>query len=263
MNARRIYVVFKKELSEIARSRMILITMALLPSLLVGIALFTERSLMELPDEVFDASGAPAELVARFAHLGPRLAVVALLNEQFLSMLLMIAAALPSTIAAHSVIGEKVERTLEPLLATPITTRELLLAKMLVASVPAIVLTWIAFGVTIAGIATWAPPEALELALRPVWPLAFLFVAPLLSFASVMATLALSARVNDPRTAQGVSAFLILPLAGVGVSALAGAITIDIFWVFWALAFLGLADLVLLRVVIWLFGRETILTRWR
>jgi ABC-2 type transport system permease protein len=263
MKLERVWVIFQKELSEIARSKMILITMMLLPGLLVSIALFTEHSLMQLPDEVFDATGAPAELVARFEHLGPRLAVIALLNEQFLSMLLMIAAALPSTIAAHSVIGEKVERTLEPLLATPVTTQELLLAKTLVASVPAILLTWIAFAVTVGGIAAWAPPEALELALRPVWPLAFLFVAPLLSFASVMATLALSSRVNDPRTAQGVSAFLILPLAGVGVSALAGAITIDILWVFWAVAFLFLADLLLLRVVSWLFGRETILTRWR
>jgi ABC-2 type transport system permease protein len=263
MSMERVWVIFTKELAEIARSKMILVTMTLLPSLLVGIALFTERSLMRLPDEMFDTTGAPAELVARFAHLGPRLAVIALLNEQFLSMLLMIAAALPSTIAAHSVIGEKVERTLEPLLATPVTTRELLVGKTLVAMVPAILLTWIAFAVTIAGIAEWAPPEALELALRPVWPLAFLFVAPLLSAASVMATLALSARVNDPRTAQGVSAFLILPLAGTGVSALAGAITIDVFWVLWAVVTLFLADLVLLRLVTHLFGRETILTRWR
>lgn len=263
MSWERVWVVFAKELAEIARSKMILFTMTLMPSLLVGIALFTERSLMELGDEVFDTTGAPPELVARFAHLGPRLAVIALLNEQFLSMLLIIAAALPSTIAAHSVIGEKVERTLEPLLATPVTTRELLVAKTLVAMVPAILLTWIAFGVTVSGIARWAPPEALELALRPVWPLAFVLVAPLLSAGSVMATLALSSRVNDPRTAQGVSAFLILPLAGVGVSALAGAITLDIVWVLVAAVVLFVLDLVLLRLVVHLFGRETILTRWR
>ncbi len=263
MSWERIWIVFAKELAEIARSKMILLTMTLMPTVLVGISLFTERSLMELPDEVFDATGAPPELVARFAHLGPRLSVIALLNEQFLSMLLVIAAALPSTIAAHSVIGEKVERTLETLLSTPVTTRELLVAKTLVAMVPAIVLTWIAFAVTVAGIARWAPPEALELALRPVWPLAFVFVAPMLSAGSVMATLALSSRVNDPRTAQGVSAFLILPLAGVGVSALAGAITLDVGWVLGAAAILLVVDLALLRLVVHLFGRETILTRWR
>ena len=38
--------------------------------------------------------------------------------------------------AAHAVVGEKQARTLEPLLATPITTVELLVAKVLGALVP-------------------------------------------------------------------------------------------------------------------------------
>lgn len=252
-----------RELREITRSKMILVTMAILPGMLVTIALLTESTLMGLPDDVFDATGAPPELLARFADLGPKISVMALLNEQFMSMLLVIAAALPATIAAHSIIGEKVERTLEPLLATPISTVDLVVGKALVGMVPALVLSWLSYAVTVAGIAHWGTPELVSLVVRPVWPLAFGLVAPLLSLGSVLATLALSSRVNDPRTAQGVSAFLILPLFGVGISALSGAITLDVSWVLAAAVMLAILDVILIRVVVWVFGRETILSRWR
>lgn len=263
MRLAHVSAIFSRELREILRSKMILLTMAILPGMLVTISLVTESGLMEVPDEAFHTEGAPPELLARFTHLGPKIAVLALLNEQFMSMLLVIAAALPATIAAHSVIGEKVERTLEPLLATPISTGDLVVGKALVGIAPALVLSWASYGVTLFGIHRIAPPEVFGLVVRPVWPLAFLLVAPLLSLGSVLATLALSARVNDPRTAQGVSAFLILPLFGVGISALSGAITLDVAWVLGAAVALLLVDLVLLRIVVWLFGRETILTRWR
>lgn len=263
MRLAHVGAIFARELREITRSKLILVTMAILPAMLVGISLVTERGLIALPDDAFHTEGAPPELLARFSHLGPKIAVLALLNEQFMSMLLVIAAALPATIAAHSVIGEKVERTLEPLLSTPISTADLVVGKALVGIVPALLMSWLSYLVTIFGIYRMAPPEVFGLVVRPVWPLAFLLVAPLLSLGSVLATLALSARVNDPRTAQGVSAFLILPLFGVGISALSGAITLDVAWVLGAALALGVADAFLLWLVVWIFGRETILTRWR
>ena len=45
------------------------------------------------------------------------------------------------SVAAHSVIGEKQARTLEPLLATPLRTGELLAAKVISAAVPGVVRT--------------------------------------------------------------------------------------------------------------------------
>lgn len=263
MRLAHVTAIFARELREITRSKMILVTMAILPGMLVTISLIAEHTLMGFPDDVFDAGNAPPDLLARFSNLGPKISVMALLNEQFMSMLLVIAAALPATIAAHSVIGEKVERTLEPLLATPISTADLVVGKALVGIAPALVLSWLSYVVTALGIRHFGTPELFAVAVRPVWPLAFLLVAPLLALASVLATLAISARVNDPRTAQGVSAFLILPLFGVGISALSGAITLDVTWVIGAAIALFVVDLVLVRVVVWLFGRETILSRWR
>ena len=44
-------------------------------------------------------------------------------------------------LAAHAIVGEKQARTLEPLLATPITTTELLVAKVLGALVPTLAIS--------------------------------------------------------------------------------------------------------------------------
>jgi hypothetical protein len=63
--------------------------------------------------------------------LGPEAAIQASLFQQFLVLLVLSPVAAAMSIAAYSVIGEKQARTLEPLLATPLTTFELLLAKTL------------------------------------------------------------------------------------------------------------------------------------
>ena len=44
-------------------------------------------------------------------------------------------------LAAHAIVGEKQARTLEPLLATPLTTLELLMAKVLGALLPTLAIS--------------------------------------------------------------------------------------------------------------------------
>ena len=54
----------------------------------------------------------------------------------FLFFFMIYTGALPATIASYSMVGEKVERSLEPLLATPATDGEILLGKALAALIP-------------------------------------------------------------------------------------------------------------------------------
>ena len=51
----------------------------------------------------------------------------------------------PMAIATQSVIGEKVARSLEPQLATPLEVPELLAGKTLAAALPAMTATWLVF----------------------------------------------------------------------------------------------------------------------
>ena len=51
----------------------------------------------------------------------------------------------PMIIAVYSVIGEKQNRSLEAVLATPIETRELLIAKCVSAAAPGIASAWVSY----------------------------------------------------------------------------------------------------------------------
>jgi ABC-2 type transport system permease protein len=61
--------------------------------------------------------------------------------ESIIYIFVILATVLPSTIAAYSIVGEKVEKTLEPLLATPTTDGEILLGKSIASFIPPILST--------------------------------------------------------------------------------------------------------------------------
>ena len=84
------------------------------------------------------------------------------------------------SVAAHSVIGEKQARTLEPLLATPVTTFELLAAKVIGAALPGIALMAACFAVYVGAVAIFAE--------RGVWMM--LLTARSLALVFVMGPLA-------------------------------------------------------------------------
>ncbi|MGH3295882.1 MAG: ABC transporter permease subunit, partial [Trebonia sp.] len=62
----------------------------------------------------------------------------------FLFFFMIYTGALPATIASYSLVGEKIERSLEPLLATPVTDGEVLAGKGLAAFLPPIAAVWAA-----------------------------------------------------------------------------------------------------------------------
>lgn len=88
--------------------------------------------------------------------------------REFGAFFLLIPVLLSSMSAALSVAGEKQQRTLEPILATPIDDRTFLLAKLAAAVGPALIVTWVSaalFGVgaalvTLVRLGTPTPPSA-------------------------------------------------------------------------------------------------------
>ena len=195
--------------------------------------------------------------------LEPEAAVQAWIFQQFLVLLVLTPVAGSMSVAAYSVIGEKQARTLEPLLATPLTTFELLAAKVLGSLVPAVVLTITCFGLYVAGVAIFAEPGASRALFTPR-SIGIVFVlGPLAALAALQLAVCVSSRVNDARSAQQIGALIILPVAGLLVMQLTGNFVLTVpFIAFLALILAGVnAALMLLGVT--LFDRESILTRWK
>ena len=90
-----------------------------------------------------------------------------------------------------------------------------------------------------------------------------LVVGPLAALAALQATIAVSARANDPRSAQQIAVLVVLPLVMLFVGQLAGAffLTTALLLLVGAVALAAWILLVMLSVA--LFERETILTRWK
>lgn len=56
---------------------------------------------------------------------------------------IILAAIIPVAVASYSIVGEKLEKTLEPLLATPLTDGEIILGKTLSVFIPCILATYL------------------------------------------------------------------------------------------------------------------------
>ncbi len=181
----------------------------------------------------------------------------------FVLMFMILPVAIPVTIAAYSIVGEKTTRSLEPLLATPITTIELLAAKIMAAALPAIGATWVAFGLFFVGARLLAPPAVFAAFYSPHWLLAIFVVAPLLTILSTCIAVIVSSRVTDPRVAEQLSALVILPLVFLIIGQSVGLILIDRQVMLWLGLIVLLLDVALLYLAIRLFRRETLLTRWK
>jgi hypothetical protein len=73
----------------------------------------------------------------------------------------------------------------------------------------------------------------------------------------------MSSRTNDPRSAQQVGAFILLPLSGLLVLQLMGAVELGAPIVLTLTGLLIVVNALLARLTVVLFDRESILTRWK
>ena len=195
--------------------------------------------------------------------LDPEAAIQAWIFQQFLVLLVLAPVAASMSVAAYSVVGEKQARTLEPLLATPLTTFELLAGKVLGAILPALALTLACFVVYVAGVVAFANPGAHRALLTPTSLAIMFLIGPLAALAALQLAVCVSSRVNDARSAQQLGALVILPIAALLIVQLTGAFRLTMPVIAAIAAALVVLNAGLILLGISLFDRESILTRWK
>jgi ABC-2 type transport system permease protein len=188
----------------------------------------------------------------------------AYLVNMFSSFFVLTAVALPTIIASYSFIGEKLEKSLEPLLATPTTDGELLFGKSLGAFIPCIGATYIGELIFVIVIDGWSIINLGTLLLPTVyWALVTGIVIPLACVLSVEANIIISSRVNDIRAAQQIGGIIILPLLVLTVlPSVLPTIPMDTLALILS-GGLAVADVGLFYLSKATFQREEILTKWK
>ena len=236
----RLRVLLLKEWRESMRNKMVLFGVIFLPLVMVGMSVFMLT--------VGEGSDDPA-------------AQIALFNTSLLYFMVL-PAVIPLAIAVYSIVGEKEQTTLEPLLATPLSDRELFLGKALASVLPAVLINWISFGLFLAATRILAGEFLLQTLTAP-WLASIFGLSPLLALFSVGVTMIVSSRASDARAAYQFSSLAILP--GLIPLIIYSSIQtlVDLRLVVLEGGVLIVAGAVVLWIAIRLFKREQILTRWK
>jgi ABC-2 type transport system permease protein len=237
---RRLRVLLLKEWRESLRNRMVLFGVVFLPLVFVGISVFM--------------------MIAGASEADP-IAQVVLFNTS-LMYFMVLPAVIPVAIAVYSIVGEKEQTTLEPLLATPITDMELFLGKALASVLPAVIVNWMSFGLFLLltrGVIGMLPLETLTIP----WLASIFGLSPLLAFFSVGVTMVVSSRASDARAAYQISSLAILPGLVPLIVYSTMKTSVDLRLVLLEAALLLVAGGGVLWLAIRMFRREQILTRWK
>ncbi len=189
LSATRIRAVIRKEFREYRRNRFIIYTMATLPLFFIAPPVI----------ELFNISASSGASIVR--------------TQVDVTMLLMlvIPVVLPATIAAYSVIGERDQGTLEPLLTTPVSREEFLLGKSFAATIPSVGMAYLFFLALVLAVRFASPRVVVHAVWQPSWFVAEVLFAPLLAAWSVWVGTAISARSSDVRVAQQLGTLASLP----------------------------------------------------
>jgi len=266
MNARKIRIIVDKEFDEIMKNKLVLSTLLLMPlmfALVIPAAMLLPAILS--PDQI--GGNDTLQLTSHLpgaANMSGQEAYIVFMLSAILPFFMMMPAILPTIISSYSVVGEKKNRTLEPLLAAPIAVEDILAGKAISALAPALIGTWIAAAI-FSIMVYLLTNNIVHRILVPdlTWLIGLFVLGPLVAFLGVMVTIVISSRVNDPRTAQQVSVILIVPIMAIFIGQMMGLFLIDETVILAICVVMLAADIVVVKIGSELFDREEILTRWR
>jgi ABC-2 type transport system permease protein len=175
------------------------------------------------------------------------------------------AAFIPLGIASYSIIGEKVEKSLEPLLATPLTDGEILLGKAIAALLPALVAMYAGAAVFMVGVDA-VTVGRLGYNYFPNWTFGvlLLIVVPVAALMSVLYSIIIvSSRANDVRSANSYGILIFLPFLAIYFASEINLISLDLTGLLIIAVILFAIDVALYFVSTAAFQREEILTKWK
>lgn len=246
MNLRHSWIIASKDLRAFIHKRTVLYAVVLLPLIL---------SLLF-----------PVVLAYSFGKSGGGIpsATLTRLLDAFAFFYVIIPAIIPTPIASYSIVGEKVEKSLEPLLVTPTTDGEILLGKSIAAFVPAIAATYVGATIFMTLIDNVTHGK-LGYFYYPNWEMGIilLLLAPIVGLMSIELNVIASSRVSDVRTASQLGSLMFLPFIGIYIAGEIGIITLNTNTLLIIAALLAGLDLVLFYISTRTFQRELILTKWK
>jgi ABC-type transport system involved in multi-copper enzyme maturation permease subunit len=238
ISATRIAAITRKEVRDYRRNRFVIVTMSVVPIIFIIAPMI----------QILTISATVTS-----ARLDERIGISLL-------YMLLIPAMVPAALAAYSVVGEREQGTLEPVLITPIRSEEFLLGKALAVLLPTLGIAYAIFGVFLACTALFAHAAVVSAVFEGTHLLTQLLFTPLLAGWSIWVGIAISTRSSDVRVAQQLGTLASLPPLGIAALMSFNVLTPSLWLAFAVAAGLLLVDGLGWRAVAVMFDRERLIT---
>lgn len=254
----RARAVFWKDFLDLRKNPALLASMGALPLMLIVVPVGIVWAYASRPDDP------NLEVIARYYEAtvrGPEAArfLIDKVLVDWFALYLIMPVFVPILVSSFAIAGEKERRTLEPLLASPVTGLELLIGKSLASLVPALGICVVAFGLLCVTVNLAAGAAVLP---TPMWTFGVFVIAPLFAFFGNGVAVVISGRVGDSRLAQQLAGMTVLPLVGLAAGQLGGFLKAGLNYYLLITGFVLVLDVALMIAATRLFDRERLMTRW-
>jgi ABC-type Na+ efflux pump permease subunit len=265
MNSRMIKIIFMKDWRELRKSKQAMLPMIIVPIIFViimpAILMLSSLSVAMNPGDVEFLKALPGDFFPAGYNLQQGLVYVMIVHI-FAPFFLLIPVMTSSIIAASSFAGEKERKTIEGLLYTPISDKELVLGKILVSLIPAVLITWVSFIVYTIVVNTLGYTIFQRLFFPTTsWLVLIFWLAPAVSFLSLSFVVYVSQRATGVWEAQQVAALLVLPIVALVISSVKGLIQLSWPVIFFAGLAVLIIDVFIYRWLVRKLDRERIVTK--
>lgn len=269
MRIEKALLVFKKDWLEIRRNWQVILPIIVVPltfSLFLPLILTMVSSTASTPVNGLEEMmrGLPRHIRDDLAGMNtPQIMVYVMQVYFFAPFFLVIPLMASSVIASDSFAGEKERKTIEALLATPLSDSELFFGKILVSFVPSMIVTFVSFLIYALTVDILSFPLFQGRILLPNlnWILLIFGLAPTMALASIGLTVMISAKVKGFREAQQISVVLLIPIFGMVLAQVTGAIIFGPLIISSLLAILATVDVIVFKIATTVFQREEILSK--
>lgn len=272
MRIEKAVLVFKKDWVEVRRNWQVILPIVVVP-LMISVFLPVVLTLIPslAPEQEVSLDGFQELMQNLPSHIQERLAGMTVSQVMiyvmavyfFAPFFLLIPLMASSVIASDSFAGEKERKTIEALLATPISDGELFFGKMLVSFIPSMIVTVVSFAVYTIVFDVMAYDLFNGMLILPTidWILLIFGLAPTVALASIGLTVMISGKVKGFREAQQISVVLIIPILAMVFGQVTGAIIFGPLVILALICVFLLIDFVVFRLGLKLFKREEILAK--
>lgn len=271
MNWRAVWAIARKDAMVALRTRAVVLPLIIVPLvLMVGVPVLVGlisgmATRLDVPssDMTELAQSLPPGFGEQYAGLSEvQAGYIYFILYLFAPMYLVLPLMASSVVAADSFAGEKERKTLEALVYTPTTDRELLLAKILGGWIPGSLVGLVGFIIyaIVADIMTFYVAGRIVLP-NPLWLLLAFWVGPAAAALGLGVTVIASSRVNTFQEAYQIGSLVVLPVVLLVVGQAAGTFILSD----WLVALMGLVlwalNLVIFAIAAATFRRTALMAR--